>query len=279
MPDATIDLDAYFERIRYTGRPAPNLATLRNIQLRHAMSIPFENLDVLLGRPIQLDLDSLQKKQIREKRGGYCFEQNALLAAALDTLGFDVTTLSARVRWKAPEDLITPRTHMLLLVKLAEGPFIVDVGFGGLTPTTPLALEDLEAQPTTLEDFRLRRDGESGYDLQARIGPQWRNVYRFTTERNFPADYKLANWFVSTHPESPFTTNLIASRPDADRRYNLLNGRLTTRYRDGSVDHRPLHSIDEAATALERHFHLPQTNFADRDALRAVIEKQLSIGR
>lgn len=276
MSDSTLDLDAYFERIRYSGLPGPNLATLRNIQLRHSMSIPFENLDVLLKRPIRLDLDSLQRKLIQEKRGGYCFEQNALLAAVLRELGFDVTPLSARVRWKVPEGVATPHTHMLLLVTLAEGPFIVDVGFGGLTPTTPLALDNLEAQQTTHEDFRLQRGGD--YELQARIGNDWKSVYRFTTERRFPVDYEVANWYVSTHPQSVFTGNLIASRPDADRRYNLLNGRLSIRYRDGSVDQRPLSSFHDAATALERHFLLPQTNFPDRDAFRAVIESKLATG-
>src|SRR4029453_18893395 len=103
---------AYFERIAYAGDRAPSKATLDAVHLAHATHIPFENLDILLGHPIRLDLDNLQAKLVRGGRGGYCFEQNRLFAAALQALGFSVTTLGARVRFGATS--IRPRTHMTL---------------------------------------------------------------------------------------------------------------------------------------------------------------------
>src|SRR5215813_4134219 len=102
MGDA-LDLDAYFGLIGYSGSRAPTLETLRGIHLRHALTIPFENLDPFLRRPVRLDLASLQNKLLRDRRGGYCFEHNVLFKAALDALGFQVTGLAARVLWNLPE--------------------------------------------------------------------------------------------------------------------------------------------------------------------------------
>src|SRR6476646_6829320 len=117
---ATIDLDAYFERIRYAGGRAPTLATLAAIHARHAEAIAFENLNPLMGWPVRLDVESLQQKMVRDGRGGYCFEQNLLFKHALDALGFRVTGLAARVLWGAPEDTVTARSHMVLRVDLEE---------------------------------------------------------------------------------------------------------------------------------------------------------------
>jgi arylamine N-acetyltransferase len=107
----------------------------------HVQAIPFENLDILLGRPILIDLDSVQAKLVAERRGGYCFEQNTLFAAVLRELGFAVTTLAGRVRLGAPEAVPTPRTHMVLRVEFPDdgGPWLADVGFG-FSPTGPLRL-------------------------------------------------------------------------------------------------------------------------------------------
>src|SRR5438270_3830132 len=104
-------------------------------------SIPFENLDVLLGRPIRLDLPSLQQKLLHERRGGYCFEHATLLAAALRELGFSPVAHSARVILVAPRSE-APRTHMFLSVALEGGTFVLDPGFGGHAPRVPLPVAD-----------------------------------------------------------------------------------------------------------------------------------------
>src|SRR5687767_10168065 len=122
------DLAAYLERIGYAGTPHPDRTTLAPLQLAHATHIPFENLDILLQRPVRLDIESLQAKLVEERRGGYCFEHNLLFAAALEAAGFSVTPLAGRVRYRTRRTL--PRTHMLLLVSVGGADWIADVGFG-----------------------------------------------------------------------------------------------------------------------------------------------------
>src|SRR4029078_9555671 len=114
-----VDLKAYAARIEYGSEFTPTLATLRDVHLAHATHIPFENLDILLGLPIRLDLESLTAKLIDGRRGGECFEQNALFAAVLEGIGFRVTRLAARVRMGATE--VRPRSHMLLAVDVEGG--------------------------------------------------------------------------------------------------------------------------------------------------------------
>src|ERR1700732_3402975 len=141
-----IDLNAYLGRVGYTGDRRPTASMLRELHLAHATHIPFENLDILLGRPIQLDLESLQAKLVHGKRGGYCFEQNLLFAAALEGLGFSVTRLAARVRLGRAQ--LLPRTHMLLKVDVDGGPWLADVGFGGegLLLPVPMSPGDVSRQ-------------------------------------------------------------------------------------------------------------------------------------
>src|SRR5215470_14006816 len=154
-----LDLDPYFGRIGYSGSRAPTLETLRVLHLRHALAIPFENLDPLRRRPVRLDLASLEHKLVRGGRGGYCFEHNLLFKAALDALGFRVAGLAGRVLWNLPDGVSLPRTHMLLRVAIDGQDHIADVGFGGQTPTGPMRLvADIE-QETPHEPFRLRADG------------------------------------------------------------------------------------------------------------------------
>src|SRR5690349_12744847 len=133
-----LDLSAYAARIGYNGDFHPSLETLRVLHLAHATHIPFENLDILLGRPIRLDLDSLIRKLIDDRRGGYCFEHNALFAAVLEASGFRVRRLSARVR--AGAQGVRPRLHMLLMAEADGEPWLADVGFGadGLLHPLPL---------------------------------------------------------------------------------------------------------------------------------------------
>ena len=154
---AAIDLEAYFQRIGYASDGAPTIETLRALHVRHTEAIAFENLNPLLGWPVRLDLESLQQKMVRDGRGGYCFEHNVLFKHVLDALGFRVIGLTARVLWGAAENTVTARTHMLLRVDLDGQPYIVDVGFGGVTLTGPLRLETDIEQATPHEPFRLLR--------------------------------------------------------------------------------------------------------------------------
>ena len=257
--DTELDLDAYFKRIGYSGSRAPTLDTLKALHFAHALAVPFENLTVLGGEPVLIDIKSLQKKIVQGHRGGYCFEVNGLFAAVLRALGFKVTTLIGRVRWKAPEEVETNRSHMMSLVDLPEGRFLADIGFGGVTMTGPVPFVIDEVHATPHEPRRLlARDvqGSAGFELQALLGDTWAPVYRFTLEPNGPVDYEQANWHTSTHPSSIFKQFLIIGRPTATTRKSIFNTRLTIRGLDGKAETHELGSVDEIAAALATQFDL-----------------------
>lgn len=249
----SVDLPAYFHRIAYTGDPAPALDTLRVLHLRHATAIPFENLDPLLNRPVRLDLLSLERKLVHERRGGYCYEHNLLFRHVLEALGFKVTGLAARVLWNVPEGVVTPRAHMLLRVDLDGEVYLADVGFGGLTQTAPLRLEADVEQATSLEPFRLVRAGDE-FVLQALLRGVWKPLYRFGLQEQHLPDYEVANWYVSTHPASLFVNGLMAARPDHDRRYALWNNELSVHHSGGITQRCRLETPGEFRETLERDF-------------------------
>jgi N-hydroxyarylamine O-acetyltransferase len=252
----TIDLDAYLRRIGYDGPRAPTLQVLAALHALHPAAIAFENLDPLLGRPVSLDIDALQSKLVGQRRGGYCFEQNALFRAALEALGFQVTPLIARVVWMAPPDRpLGGRNHMLLRVDLAEGPYIADVGFGGQIASAPLQLAPGLEQQTAEAVFRLVALGDAFF-LETRLPAGWAALYRFTLEPAEASDYEVSNWYTSTHPTFLLTTNLLAERLTPQVRLSLFNTRLTRRYPDGRADIVELSSPEALARTLEEDFNL-----------------------
>ncbi len=270
MTAAPDDIDAYCARIGYTGPREPRLAALQEIVAAHTAAIPFENLDVLLKRPIRLDPPSLYAKLVHARRGGYCFEHNLLLLDVLTRFGFRATGLAARVQWGRAPGTVGSRTHMLLRVDLADGPHLADVGFGGLTPTAPLALAPGPEQATPHESFRLvAAAGE--FDLEARLGGNWASLYRFSLQPQLPVDYEVANWFTSTHPQSLFVNHLIASRASAGRRHALFNNRYTVRGHDGGSERKLLPNVAALRSVLDRDFGivLPEQEVA---AIAAIAE-------
>jgi N-hydroxyarylamine O-acetyltransferase len=266
------DLDAYFSRIGYAGPTTPTLDLLRTLQLRHTMTFPFENLDSVLGRPVPLDMPSLIAKLIGDRRGGYCFEQNGLLADVLTTLGFTVTPLAARVRLGVPDGVATGRTHMLLKITLDSGPYIADVGFGGLNPTAPFALVADAAQPTSHETYRFVATG-GGFEMQADLSGTWTPLYRFTEEPQAQVDYDIANWFISTSPASRFVQNLTLARPAADRRAAVLNDRLTIRFRDGRVEESAIDGVQGLRNVMAEYFDLDLFAIAGEAGANAIVER------
>lgn len=250
------DLDAYCARVGYSGPRTATLATLRALLSLHPAAISFENIDVLLGRGIDISPAAVDAKLVGRHRGGYCYEQNGLLMRALRALGFSVEGLAARVRWMAPPDAPPrPRTHMVLRVILDGRPWLADVGFGGCTPTAPLRMDIEGAQPTQLESFRLRSVGRD-LALEAQISETWEPLYDVSQESMLDVDYELGNWFVSANPASHFTQMLTASRATSERRYNLINDRLTIRDREGGVE-RQILDADGILRTLADTFLLP----------------------
>jgi len=202
-----IDLDAYFRRISYEGPTDPSLATLNGIMSAHVQAIPFENLDVLLGRPVSLSPEALVRKLVHERRGGYCFEQNLLFATALEQIGFAVTRLMARVRYRTTA--VLPRTHMMLLVEADGAKWIADVGFGaeGLLHPVPFGA-GIESRQF-LWTYRVVAAGDR-FVMQSLRAGAWIDMYVFTLEPQHPIDFEVANHYTSTHPSSRFVQTLAA---------------------------------------------------------------------
>lgn len=211
------DLDAYLARIAL-ARPAADAGGLAALQWAHRTAIPFENLDVALGRPIRIDSASVFAKLVGAKRGGYCFEHNRLFLDALAALGFAARPLLARV-WLGAEQ-VPPLSHALALVRADGRDWIADAGFGGsYTPVMPLT-DGAEAMAPDGARFRLRvdgdgwmleRDGPAGSTDGRGEGPGFRPQHSFTLAEVHPADLALSNHWASTAPDSRFTRHRVAS--------------------------------------------------------------------
>lgn len=247
------DLDAYLNRIQYGGGVSPTLDTLTGMLLAHTARIPFEGLDVLLGRPVKLDILSTANKLVRDKRGGYCFEHGTLLAAALRTVGFQPVSHSARVTLFLPRSE-APRTHMFLTVPLAEGSYVVDPGFGGLAPRTPLLVPEGD-QSSCLDEWSthwLVRDGRY-FALRIRTDEKISDAWHSTLEAENPIDFVLGNHFTSTHPNSPFVNRIMLRAFSGDQIVTVMNRDVTIR-RNGESETYQLSDRAALRTLLIDHF-------------------------
>jgi N-hydroxyarylamine O-acetyltransferase len=250
---STLDLDAYLRRIGFAGRPHADLPTLREVQRLHATAIPFENLSAFVGEAVPLDVGSLQAKLVRGGRGGWCFEHNLLLRHALEAIGFEVRLLAARVRWNVPPHVETARSHCLLRVRLAEGDFIADVGFGGQSLTAPLALVSGLEQATPHETCRLRADGER-FVLETRLDGAWQPLYVFDLAQALQADYEVSNWYLAHHPQSQFVSGIVAARAALGKRHALRHSRYAVHHVDGRTERREIASAGELMELLAGPF-------------------------
>jgi N-hydroxyarylamine O-acetyltransferase len=224
------DLDAYFERVRWDGDTSPSLETLSGLMWAHMTHIPFENLDVLLGRPVRLDLDSLQQKLVRSRRGGYCFEHMTLFAAAIEALGFRPARHSARVLLMSARQE-SARTHMFLTVAVEDGTYVLDPGFGGPAATFPVPLVDGGVCGPAGASHWMHRQGDD-WVLRHRLGIEPADAWISTLECDFPIDFELASHYTSTHPSSPFVNNLFLSLFKPDGRIGVRNRDVTVRQGD-----------------------------------------------
>jgi N-hydroxyarylamine O-acetyltransferase len=249
-------LDAYFNRIGYGGPARPDLETLSAICARHVASIPFEGLDPLMGRPVPLDLASLQAKLVKSRRGGYCFEQNTIFNAALRAIGFRTTGLGARVTMMSePGAPLGPRGHMVLRVDLPDGPYIADVGFGAALQDAPLRLAPDVEQLTPFATYRLAEE-DGLYSLNVRTHDVWRRGFVFTLEPQLAADYEVANWFFATNPRVPFTRMIVMQILKGDARVSLVNTALSERKQDGRLIERTIASAAELGEVLNKVFDI-----------------------
>ena len=222
-----LDLDAYLERTGYHGPLEPTAATLRALHRHHVEAIPFENLEIMLGRPVELDLTRLQAKLVSNRRGGYCHEHNLLFAAVLERLGYAFTGLSARVTMGTGK--LRPPTHMCLRAEADGVAWLADVGFGGDGLLEPLPMRPGQPvrQGTGAWEYALADRGDGVWALRSLRPRGWLELYTFTLEARWPVDYTVLNWYTSTHPRSAFTRRPVVQKVGDDLRRSLVGSELT----------------------------------------------------
>jgi arylamine N-acetyltransferase len=277
MAHMTLDLNGYFERIGYRGAADPTFDVLQELVTAHTRSIPFENLDPLLGVPVDdLSPEMLTDKLVRRRRGGFCYEQNGVMGHVLAQLGFRVRRLAGRVVWMVPPDRPTPaQTHTLLAVTFpgSQGPYLVDVGFGGQTPTSPIRLETGTVQQTTHEPYRVDDAGD-GLVMQAQVRGEWQALYQFSARTQPDIDLKVGSWFVSTNPSSHFVSGLMVCRIVQDARMNL-NGRNLAIHRPDGTEKIRLDDASAVVDTLRDRFGINVGDLGERAALEARIDAVL----
>ena len=244
-----LDVDAYLARIGYGGPTGATEEVLRGLHRAHVTSIPFENLDIVMGREIRIDLPGIQEKLLLRQRGGYCFEHNLLFAALLERLGFAVARLAARVRMGNAR--VLPSTHMTLNVSAGVDSWLADVGFGGEGLLEPVPLAEGVTSEQGGRAYQLARETEREWVLRSSRPHGWLDLYSFTLEPRRHADYFVANYYTSTHPRSPFTGRMVAQRVEPDRRLSLIDRDLVESDASGEVNEREV-SDAELGTLLRR---------------------------
>jgi len=249
-----LDLDAYLRRIGHAGDLEPTARTLSALHRAHVAAIPFENLDIVLGRGITVDLDGVQTKLVERRRGGYCFEHGVLFAAALERLGFGVERMLARV---GGEELERPRapTHMTLRVHADGARWLADVGFGSGV-LYPLPFDDGGPQTQGEWAFELVATGPRSWALRERQRGEWITRYGFDEQRLHAADVVMANHFISTFPRSPFVGKAVVMRREEDSIRGLVDRHWTLERPDGSVEEREV-GDDELGDLLRGVFAIP----------------------
>lgn len=244
-------LDGYLARIGWNGPREPTHATLAGVLRAHMTAVPFENLDVLLGRGVRLDLDGVYTKLVEWRRGGYCFEHGTLFQTALEHLGFRPVAHAARVIMQRPPEQ-APLTHMVLTVQVGGDAFVLDPGFGGHAPLVPVPLvAGREARDGADLHRMVRQDNE--WALEARIDGMMKALWSSSLEPAQPVDFVMANHFVSTFPESPFVTSLMLRAFSPSGRVSMMNRDLTIRH-DVAVEKRIIADRRALRGVLTEHF-------------------------
>jgi N-hydroxyarylamine O-acetyltransferase len=244
----------YLGRIGYSGPIKRDAETLRGLHIAHMQTVPFENLDIGLKRPIRLSHDSLWEKIITQKRGGFCYELNGLFAWLLQQFGFEVKYLNARV-YNREGKLGIDFDHLALLVQIPgqAGRWLVDVGFGD-SFVEPLDFERQGEQPQGLRSYRLEQRSEGYVVWQRSYAGVWVRQYFFDLQpRRFPNDYQPACLYHQTAPESTFTRSSIISRATPTGRVSLEAGWLILT-QNGQRIERPIENQNEYDRLLQQHF-------------------------
>lgn len=216
---------------------------MKDILENHLERFSFNNISVLLNQPISLEIEDIINKIVINNLGGYCFEHNKLIHDILRSLGFDVRILVARV--VNGQDIDTPRTHRITLLELDGDQYIVDAGFGAMSPKTPIKI-DLSNDAD--QEYRIIRNKDNDLQLERSTTQGYFTLYKFDLHHYTQADCIMGNFYSSNHPNAVFVNNLVIALKLEDTTLSLRNrsyhriGKNNTEIID-ITDHRQLYSI------------------------------------
>ena len=263
-------IDAYLKRIGLSTAPPATIAGLHLLQDHHMRHVPFENLNVLLGRPIDLSPGALFDKIVMQGRGGYCFEVNTLFAELLRATGFEPVPMMARVWLGDPVD-VPPRTHISHRVAIGGLDWVTDVGFGGRAARVPLRLEDAIPVEDGDGHVRIIRDPIFGYRVQREIDGVWTQQYSFHPARAYPLDVSMGNHWTEHHESSKFRKSLGVGLFTEVGRRSFYGGVL--RRRGENFEPRNVRGLTQTLDVLETDFGLALTlTQAERTRLAQFVE-------
>ena len=236
--------EAFLARIGLSGTPITHTVDfLGAVQTACVLTIPYENLDILAGKPVSLDGEDIYRKIVTEHRGGYCFELNALLHRMLAEMGFAVESRFAR--YLRGESAIPFRRHRIVVVTLDGAEYMLDIGVGQVAPRLPLKLTAGEIQEQNGETYCFDRDESLGWVLSDLHKGAWRQYISFTCERQYEEDFIPASFWCEKHPDSPFNKgNMIAIKTPAGRK--TVDGNVYKEFRGDTCIHEEI--MDETRT-------------------------------
>ncbi|WP_196892414.1 arylamine N-acetyltransferase family protein [Aureivirga marina] len=251
MNNFRFDKKSYLERVQYKGEVSLDLPFLKAIHYAHFHTFPFENLDICLGKKVDLKPENIFEKLVKNRRGGYCFELNGLFLMALKSFGFEARALLGRVHL---EETITGRGHQVTLVTINKRQWIVDTGFGSRNPSFPIPLICDEVFGEKNAFYRLKKDKYFGFLLQKKNSEnEWEVLYSFDLEYVFSGDIAYGNHYTSTCEDSFFTYSRIAALPVKNGMITLFNNRLKKKI-NGKEEEIILENNDSLFEVLKTEF-------------------------
>ena len=267
------------EVIKYLSRIQLNdcnssLEGLTTLQEHHMEYIPFENLDIVVGRNISLNYNHIFNKIITKKRGGYCFELNTLYAQLLRSLGFSTKSVLGRV-WLSNPKKLPPRNHLAQIVEFNGCTYITDVGFGGLISSIPLDIN--VSSPVNDKDgmVRVSQFRDHQFIIQRHDGKEWTNLYSFENIEVSEEDIDISNYYMSTHPNSHFYHHKFVGRSTKEGRIGLFNNKMSIRKGINVVNKKRVDFGDDWIEILKREFSL-HLDFSEKE-FNVLFEKNLTI--
>lgn len=259
MDNLKPDVAAYLNRIGYDGPLDGSAKALAGIQERHLHSVPYENFDIMAGIPLSLEIPDLLDKIVYRRRGGYCFELNALYKWLLEEIGYPVISYFARF-WRDEPNPPPKRRHHVLKVKAEGEYYLCDVGVGGIIPRWPIKMVEGLVQRQGDESYRLERDDYYGWVLCELRNGKWEWLYSFTEEQQLPKDFIMATYWCENSPDSIFINDaMVAIRTSEGR--NTISGKEFRIFTGDKVHTFIPETKEEFSKALVEYFGLDISSF------------------